>query len=212
MGIKEKLFAPECNSLLYRLIVKGCPDDNKERCIRRVNSVLTVLAGIMIVFSLIRALAACSSLPDDLGVHFLGMRYISDKKGNWETLRLIYHGGKQPYDVFGPKLLMFYPHFISTMVFTGSKLAVWLFGKISRKSSMDDFVKLKLKQGLTLSLDVVTIDFCLYFCIIWNECILRQAEMRMIFTQGYVVIVLLCLFELIAFSLILNKSSKDKQK
>lgn len=166
----------------------------------------------MIAFSLIRALTAYGSLPDELGVHFLGLRYIKDETGYRDFFRLMFHGGKQEYDVYGPKLWIFYPHLISSLAFLGSKLSVWLFGKLGKQSRMDGFKKSKLKQGLTLSLDMVTLDLCMYFCIIWNECILRQTEMRMIFTYGYALVAILCFFEMINFTLTLNRLTKDKPK
>lgn len=183
--------------------------DKAVSLIGRIYKYMSLAAWAMFVYGVIRMLTALKGMPDEMGVHFLGSKYIVEDMTFFQKYTFILHG-HQPYDVKGPKLWAFYPHAVTLGMLIFCMIAVRLVSKI-RKTGLGEKQRDKFMAAVKLALGAEQLIFSLYFCVIWVEYVVRQLPMRYLFTILYLECALGGSLFLLAYALIL-KGESDKEK
>ncbi len=208
---RAKLFSPESNSLLYKLLADPKKDGEtvlrQARLIHRIMS--TAARGIFLV-SLIVTVCFYPGLPAETGVHFIGLAYMPGTHSFSEELhRTLYE--YQEIDVVSGKAWLFYPYGVTGVMLLAGLLLPRLAGKVKAKS-LSESARMKLTEALQLTLDLAGLVFALYFCGIWTVQILRQQPMRVLFTRLYLVLVLLAFLDLIFFTVMISADERKKRQ
>ena len=73
------------------------------------------------------------------------------------------------------------------------------------RSSVNAEVSVRIKAALQTALDISAFSAVLYFSIIWNEYMIRQLPMRMLFTPMYAYVIIITLFDLVFYAVLVNK-------
>ncbi|MBP3273077.1 MAG: hypothetical protein J6M17_12775 [Ruminococcus sp.] len=170
----------------------------------RIHRILSAVAWGLFIVSLIKMAVIFHTLPDKMGIHFIGLAYIEKGMNNREVLDFILHG-YQHYDVVGTKWYIAYPYGITFLALAASEFAIRL---SKMKSKMNENDALMLRSGLTLALDAERFVCTVYFCVVWTELMIRQLEMRALFTLVYAFLAIGIFFDLILFAVQMRKKSK----
>ncbi|MCR5121281.1 MAG: hypothetical protein K6B74_02550 [Ruminococcus sp.] len=196
------------NGLYYRFLVSsGNDNETLKHQTARIHKILSVITWGLLIVSLLRTALVFRSLPEQMGIHFLGLRYLTEDNGASEIFGIILHGF-QELDVTSTKWLVFYPHGITLAALAANRLFVYIAGKVKPNEKLGESRTLKLRLALGLTLDISCFMESLYFCAIWTELILRQMPMRALVTFVCLFIILMSFFELIIFAVTANRGIK----
>ncbi len=198
------------SSLLYRFLVgSGRDDETLKQQTDHIHKILSVIAWGLLIVSLTRTALVFRSLPEQMGIHFLGMKWLTEDKGIAERFAVLLHG-YQELDVTATKWLVFYPHGITLAALAANRLFVHIAGKVRTNEKLGESRSFKLRLALMLTLDIACLDVSIYFCAVWTELILRQMPLRALVTFAYAYIILMAFLELIMFAVMLRRGGKQE--
>lgn len=204
-GKEEGLF-------LWLLLGSRRGADTVRRRSDRLHRVLFIIEICLFFFGLARLLLVYGSLPEQTGIHFKGAAYIVEDMTIREQLETELHG-YQPIDLWGKKIMLFYPFVISGAALIFDIIIPKTVNKLSKgRSSENGEVGTRIKAALQTALDISALAVVVYFSIIWNEYIIRQLPMRIMFTSIYALVVEITLADLILYSVIISKRYKNREE
>ena len=155
------------------------------------HNIVTTILWLAFAVNLGRLLLVLNGLPDRIGVHFA-----SDGS----------------FDIYDSKYYSFYPHIVSFVCL----LLFDIFIILSRKMTIGKKVKKTgenlIRKATIVFIDISKILFCLFFSVIWNDCVIRQHALNTI----YPIIILIAFFGsfiifLVAIVFIIIKYRSDEK-
>lgn len=123
------------------------------RIIKIIHVVLTVIAWVIFLSSLIRIAVVWNSLPDMLGVHF-------DSNGD--------------FDVTDSKKYIAYPCLISLAALAFFEISALLSRKINIGMNISEKGDRQIRTMLSMLFDMSKLLFSFFFSGIWIDCVIRQ--------------------------------------
>ena len=190
---------------LWLLLGSHKGKDTAERRSEKLHRILSVIEICLFFFGLVRLLIVYGSLPAQMGIHFKGEGYIIEDMCFSEKMHMILHG-YQPIDLTGSKIMLFYPFAISAAALIFDMIIPKIANRlVGGRSSVNAEVSVRIKAALQTSLDISAFSAVLYFSIIWNEYMIRQLPMRMLFTPMYAYVIIITLFDLVFYAVLVNK-------
>ncbi|MBQ8967701.1 hypothetical protein [Ruminococcus sp.] len=177
-----------------------------------LHRVVFVLEICLFFFGLVRLLTVYGGLPAQTGIHFKGEAYIIEDMSFSETIHTILHG-YQPIDVTGSKIMLFYPFVISAAALLFDIIIPKIAGRLAKRRSSDNAeVSVRIWAALQTALDISAFSAVLYFSILWNEYMIRQLPMRMLFTHSYGFLIVLSLADMVFFTVSVNKKYGKREE
>ena len=193
---------------LWLLLGSRSGADTVKRRSQRLHRVLLILGICLFLFGLARLLLVYNSLPAELGVHFRGEALVVEGMSLSERFRAELHG-HQPYDIKGRKIMLFYPFAVSAAALAASVFIPKFVNRFGRGNSETNT---RIKAALQTALDISALAVTVYFSIVWNEYVIRQLPMRMLFTKLYAFLVGLTAVDLIMYAVIVSKRYKNREE
>ena len=179
--------------------------DTVKRRSQKLHRVLFISELCLFFFGLTRLLLVYGGLPAQIGIHFKGEAFVTEGMNFSEKMHMVFHG-HQPIDVTGSKIMLFYPFAISAAALLFDIIIPKTANRLAKRKSSDNAeVSTRLSAALQTALDISAVTVVVYFGIIWNEYMIRQLPMRMLFTYSYGFLIVLSLADMVFYTALVNK-------
>ncbi len=153
-------------------------------------NLLTIIAWIIFLLSLIRMGVAYSTLPDQIGVHF---------------------SADGSFDVIADKKFAWYPYVLSIIILLVCELSAFLIGKIKTGLKINKKGEEQIRNVVRFFLNVFKICIVIFFSGIWADCVIKQQNLNTTLVRGISIIYFLSIIVfLIAIVVIRVKESKKE--